>query len=192
MEQKNRFISATYQLYTVAGDKRELEEQTAPEHPFQFITGFGISLDAFERNIIALESGSEFDFVLQPAEAFGDYVPEGVHKLGRETFTINGKFDSQNIYPGAVITLTDNQDHQFMARVMKIESDGVTLDTNHPLAGKALNFVGKVLENREATEAEIQQLIRHMAGGCAGCHGGKCGDGGCGDGGCGEGGCGCK
>ena len=184
MEKKNRFISAAYQLYSVADGKKELEEQTG-ERPFQFITGFGISLDAFERNVAGLEAGADFDFTLQPAETFGEYVPEGVHKLGRETFTIDGKFDKENIYPGAVITLTDAEDNRFMAKVVKIEPDGVTLDTNHPYAGKVLNFVGKVIENREATDEEIQALIKRLTGGCGGCKGGC-------KGGCDSDGGGCK
>lgn len=196
-ETKNRFMSVVYQLYSVNDGKSELEEQTGDDHPFEFITGFSIALDAFEAKVKSLEKGSDFDFELTPAEAFGDYVAEGVHKLGREVFTVNGHFDHDNIYEGAVITLMDNEDHQFMAKVVKIDEDGVTVDTNHPLAGKTLNFKGRVIENREATEEEIQHLIKHMTGGCGGnCSG--CGDShdGCG---CGEhehhhhhdGGCGC-
>ncbi len=193
MEKKNRFITANYQLYSVVDGKKELEEQTSEEHPFQFITGFGISLDAFEQNIIGLENGSDFDFSLQPSDAFGEYIPEGVHKLAKETFTVNGHFDNENIYEGAVITLMDNEEHRFMAKVVKIEEDGVTVDTNHPLAGKILNFKGKVIENRDATDEEIKHLIKHLTGGCNGCghhHGERCES--CGDG-CGhnEEGCGC-
>ena len=198
MDKKNRFITTNYQLYSVVDGKKELEEQTSEDHPFQFITGFGISLDAFEQNLMGLESGSDFDFVLQPSEAFGEYEPEGMHKLSREVFTINGHFDHDNIYEGAVITLMDNEEHRFMAKVVKIEEDGVTVDTNHPLAGKTLNFTGKVIENREATDDEVQRLIKHLTGGCSGCghhHGEGEGCEGCGDG-CGhdhhhDEGCGC-
>ena len=63
MEQKNRFITANYQLYTVADGKKELEEQTSEEHPFQFITGFGVSLDAFEQQLIEKESGATVHYV---------------------------------------------------------------------------------------------------------------------------------
>ena len=186
---QNKFLSVTYQLYTVNDGEKELEEQTATDRPFEFITGYGIALDAFEKNLISLEKGTEFDFTLQPGEAFGEYIPEGVHKLQRDIFTINGKFDNEHIYEGAIITMNDTEDHQFMAKVMKIEDDGVTIDTNHPLAGKALNFAGKIIENRDATEEEIQKLIKMLTGGCQGCghHGDNCGEG-CGhhDGGCGH------
>ena len=193
MEQaKNKFMSVVYQLYTIADGEKILEEQTSTERPFEFITGFGIALDAFERQLMNQEKGSTFDFTLQPSEAFGDYDPEGVHKLGREVFMINGHFDHENIFEGAVITLMDNEDHQFMAKVMKIEEDGVTIDTNHPLAVKTLNFTGVVNENRDATEEEVQHLIKHLTGGCSGCghhHGEDCE--GCGHDHQHEEGCGC-
>ena len=90
-ETKNRFLSAVYQLYSVKDGERTLEEQTSPDRPFEFITGFGIALDALEQKLMKLEKGSTFDFVLQPEEAFGAYEPAGMHKLERDIFMINGK-----------------------------------------------------------------------------------------------------
>ena len=52
---KNRFLSVHYQLYTVKDGERVLEEQTTREHPFEFVSGFGVSLDALEQHIIGLE-----------------------------------------------------------------------------------------------------------------------------------------
>jgi FKBP-type peptidyl-prolyl cis-trans isomerase SlyD len=174
----------------VSNGEKTLEEETGTERPFEFITGYGIALDAFEKNLIGQEKGSEFDFTLQPTEAFGEYIPEGMHKLGREIFTINGKFDNEHIFPGAIVTMNDTEDHQFMAKVVKIEDDGVTIDTNHPLAGETLQFTGVVLENREATAAEIQHMLNHLSGEGCGCgcdeceghdheHGNGCGCGHC-------------
>ena len=199
MEQKNnKFMSVVYQLFTVTDGKKNLEEQTGEEKPFEFITGFGIALDAFEQQVMGLAKGETFDFTLTPEQAFGAYEPEGMHKVDRGIFMINGHFDHENIYEGAVITLMDNEDHHFMAKVIKIEEDGVTIDTNHPLAGKSLNFTGKIVENREATEEEVQHLIKHLTGGCGGCghHHEGCDHEGCDHEGCGhhhdhEEGCGC-
>ena len=196
--QQNKYISVSYQLYSIDADgSKHLEEETKQGTPFQFISGFGVSLDMFEKNIVSLAAGEKFDFTLQPAEAFGEYDKEGVHKLSRDVFSINGHFDHENIFEGAVITLMDSDEKRFMARVAKVEEDGVTVDTNHPLAGCTLQFVGVVLENRDATNEEIQHLLNHISGegcGCDDCEGG-CGghdhcdehhhhDGGCGCGHC--------
>lgn len=193
MENKvNKYLSVSYQLYSIdENGGKHLEEQTQQGQPFQFISGFGFSLDSFEQQIVALEQGAKFDFTLTPAQAFGEYDPEGVHKMKREVFSINGHFDHENIYPGAVITLMDADERRFMARVVKVEDDGVTIDTNHPLAGQTLQFTGLVLENREATKEEIQHMLNHMSGEGCGCGCEDCDDG------CGhhhhehEGGCGC-
>ena len=59
MEQKNnRFMSVIYQLYTVTDGQKNLEEQTGEEKPFEFITGFGIALDAFEQKVMGLAKGA--------------------------------------------------------------------------------------------------------------------------------------
>jgi len=185
----SKYISVSYQLYSVSeSGEKQLEEQTQQGRPFQFVSGFGFSLDAFEQYIAGLTPGDKFDFTLPPAEAFGDYDPEGVHTMKREAFTINDHFDHENIYPGAVITLMDEEEHRFMARVEKVEEDGVTIDTNHPLAGQTLQFTGVVLENRDATKEEIQNLINQIGHECCGCddceghdheHEGGCGCGHC-------------
>ena len=195
----NKFMSVVYELYTVADGEKKLEEQTGTERPFEFITGFGIALDAFEQEVTKHAKGDTFDFILAPEQAFGAYEPQGVHKIDRQVFSVNGHFDHDNIYPDAVITLTDGEDHQFMAKVVKIEEDGVTVDTNHPLAGKTLNFTGTIVENRDATEDEISKTIKMLTGGCHGCghhHGEGEGCEGCDDGCCGHDhehgdGCGC-
>ena len=188
-KKQNKYISVSYQLYSIDKEgTKNLEEETQKDRPFNFISGFGFSLDGFENRLIDLEAGASFDFTLAPAEAFGEYQPEGVHKVGREIFEVNGKFDETNIFPGAVITMMDSEEKRFMVRVDKVEADGVTLDTNHPLAGKTLQCTGNVLENREATNEEIQKLLNHLSGECGNCGGGcggECG-GGCG-GNCGNG-----
>ena len=198
---QNKYISVSYQLYSIdKNGEKHLEEQTQQGNPFIFISGFGVSLDKFEQQIVDLEPGAKFDFTLQPSEAFGDYDEQGVHKMDRDVFSINGHFDHENIFPGAVITLMDHEEKRFMARVVSVEEDGVTVDTNHPLAGQLLQFTGLVLENREATMEEIQHMLNHLSGEGFGCGCDDC-EGGCGhdhEGGCGhdhhhdhEGGCGC-
>ena len=147
-------------------------------------------LEAFEGNIVPLSEGDEFDFNLSVNEAYGPYVQEHVIELDKQVFTIDGRFDKENIYPGNVIPLTNADGNRFDGIIVEVKEKTVVVDLNHFLAGRDLHFCGKVIQSRPATDAEIQGYINMFSGeGCGcGCH--DCGDGGCGEGGCGEGGCG--
>ena len=185
MENKNnKFISLSYSLYIDGEKGKELMEKTKADQPFQLITGFGVALDAFEKNIVNLEQGQDFSFSLSKEEAYGEYNAEHVLDLDREMFVVDGKFDSVHIYPDAIIPLQNEEGTRFYGRVVEIGDEKVKVDLNHPLAGETLHFEGKVLESRPATEQEIQQLMRQLTGGCGGC--GGCGGHDCGEGGCGD------
>lgn len=186
----NKYIAVAYKLYTVENGNENMVEEATTDRPFQFISGFGITLPDFETNVADMASGEKFNFTLNKDQAYGDHMEERVLDLDKEIFSINGHFDHDNIYVDAVVPLQNEDGNRFMGRVLNISDDKVKMDLNHPLAGKELRFEGCVVENREATNSEIEGLINRMSGEGCGCGcGGDCG-GGCGDG-CGDGNCGC-
>lgn len=73
---EHKLLAVHYQLYAIENGEKTLIEQTSPEHPFQFISGFGVSLEALEKQVLYLGKGTKFDFTLAPADAFGEYDPE--------------------------------------------------------------------------------------------------------------------
>lgn len=174
----HRYIAVSYRLYTDGKNGKEMVEEATAERPFNFISGFGIALDAFERKLYDTQEGEDFDFTLEKEEAYGDYVQERVLDLDREIFTVDGKFDTMHIYVNAIIPLQNEDGNHFYGRVLEVGKEKVKVDLNHPLAGKTLHFIGKVLENREADEREIKTLIAQMSGSCcgSGCSGGCGGD----------------
>lgn len=182
MEQQtpNKYVTVAYELYT-DNDKgiHELVEKAPIEHPFQFISGLGIALDSFESKILALAEGETFDFVLKVDEAYGPYEQDHVIELPKETFAINGRFDKDMVYPGAVLPLVNADGMRFQGLVLELKDNTVIIDLNHPLAGKDLHFKGQVVTMRDATNEEIQALINHEGCNC----GGDC-ESGC-EGGCG-------
>ena len=196
MENKhNMFVAVSYTLYTVDGEKKEKIEEAPANKPFEFITGFGVTLDEFEKQIAQLDKGVDFEFQLSKEQAYGDFEQERVLDLDRSIFQINGHFDHENIFEGAVVPLQNEDGNRFYGRVLEIGADKVKMDLNHPLAGKTLCFSGKVIDKREATNQEIQNLVNFLSGehscgcgcGCDDC-GGDCDDhhhdGGCGCGHC--------
>ena len=188
---KHKYIAVAYELFAIADGERHMAEKTEAGKPFDFISGFGLTLEDFENAVVNLAQGDEFDLTLTPAQAYGEYVQERVLDLDKEIFCIDGKFDHEHIRKDSIIPLQNEEGQRFMAQVVEIGDNKVKVDLNHPLAGKSLNFKGTVVEMREATEEEVSKLIKQLSGGCGGCGGcgGSCGEGGCGEGNCGEGGC---
>ena len=120
-------------------------------------------------------------------------------EVPKQTFVVNGRFDTDTIYPGAVLPLVNEDGFRFDGLVLEVKEDLVVLDLNHPLAGKTLHYKGTVVKAREATNEEIQGTLNMMSGEGCGCgcdHDHEHGEGGCGCGGHhhhehGEDGCGC-
>ena len=72
---ENKYVTVSYELFTKDEEgKIELVEKAPVEHPFQFITGMGVTLEAFENNVANLNEGETFDFTLGVEEAYGPYV----------------------------------------------------------------------------------------------------------------------
>ncbi|MBO4499003.1 MAG: FKBP-type peptidyl-prolyl cis-trans isomerase [Bacteroidaceae bacterium] len=171
---ENRFISLSYDLF-IKGDDGEpsLYERAPKEKPFQFISGVGYTLDLFEKNVINLKPKDSFEFEIPCSEAYGEYDEGSVLELQKSIFTRDGKFDSEHVREGYIIPLSDGE-QTFNAIVQQIREDVVVVDLNHPLAGEDLRFKGQVIENRPATEKEIEAILNPK--GCQG-HCGNCKEG---------------
>jgi len=166
---QNKYFAVSYKLYSTNDGEAVLEEETQEGKPFQFISGFGIALPSFEEAIVKFGEGEEFDFSIDASQAYGERDEEAVLDLDRDMFTINGHFDHENIFRDAIVPLQDAEGQRFFGKVVEISDDKVKMDLNHPLAGKNLNFKGKVEECREATNEEIQAVINMMSGEGCGC-----------------------
>ena len=180
MEQTpNKYIAVAYKLYAESEGKKVMVEEAPAEQPFNFVSGLAITIPEFEKAVVALNKGDEFDFVLDAAHAYGEHVAERVLDLDKKMFYVDGHFDDKNIYKDAIIPLQNEDGNRFMGHVLEVNDTIVKVDLNHPLAGKSLNFKGTVIESREISKEELQEYVNNLnAGGCGGgCDncGGSCG-----------------
>ena len=109
---ENKYITVAYKLYTIEDGEKDLVEEAKAENPFQFISGLGTTLEAFESQIASLNKGDKFEFIIPSQEAYGEYNEEHVLDLPRHIFEIDGKFDSERIYEGSVVPLMDAEGHR--------------------------------------------------------------------------------
>lgn len=174
-----KVVKATYELYINGEDgQEELMEKTTEEAPLVWCHGEGMMLPAFEAAMEGKEAGETFDFVLKAADAYGEYLPEGLMELPKKMFfNGDGEFDAERVYVGAIVPMNTTDGQIVKAQVCEITDDKVTIDLNHPYAGEDLHFKGKILEIRDVTEGELK-AIRHPRHGCGGC-GGHCGQDSC-------------
>ena len=154
--EKNKVVSLTYKLRfdNAEGDVIEEIDDLNPEI---VLIGHENLFEKFEENILKLKAGDEFEFILDPEDSYGDYDDEKLVDLPKENFMIDGEFDEEMVYEGAIIPMEDEEnDIHAEAIVLEIDENNVKLDFNHPLAGETLHFKGNILFVRDATEEEIK------------------------------------
>ena len=147
---RNKAVQFTY---SISDDQGNVVEQVdLPVHYVHGASSMGL-IERVERAMEGKMTGDKVEVELPPAEGFGDYDPE-------LTFTD----DIENVPPqfrklGAQVEManTDGESKTFI--VSKIEGDKLTVDGNHPLAGKVATFRVKILEVRDATTDEIRNGI---------------------------------
>lgn len=177
----HRLISATYQLYIEENGQEVLKEQISEAQALTIYTGIGMVLPTFEEQLAKYAADTDYDFVLTKENAYGEYDPKGRAALPKKMFSPDGVFDADHVFAGAVIPLRDENDKTYMGYVVAVDEDTVTIDMNHPLAGKDLHFKGRILENRPATDEEVKDFQErsrqhHCSGHCGDC-GSGCGGG---------------
>ena len=149
-----KVVSLTYVLRTDGFDGVIVETATT-ENPLRFIFGVGQMLPMFEANIEGLEEGDTFKFKLAADDAYGQPNPENILDIPIQAFEVDGKRQDDLLQVGNVIPMQDNEGNQFYGEIKEIGENSVKMDFNHPMAGKDLYFVGKVIEVRDATPEEL-------------------------------------
>jgi len=114
-----------------------------------------------------MNAGENGDIMVKAADAYGDVNPEAVQVLPKE------QFDGVELTEGMTLYGQGEDGQTTQVIVKSFDDKEVTIDFNHPLAGKDLMFSVTVLSAREATADEIQ----HGQIGGAPAEGGSCGTG---------------
>ena len=173
---KNKVVSLSYEL-RLDDKEGELIETVSADNPLMFIFGTNSLIPGFERNIENKKTGDHFAFLLDCEEAYGPVLEEAVVEIPVTAFVVDGEIDNDVLFEGNEIPMTDSNGNRLNGKVVKIKSDTVVMDFNHPFAGDDLYFSGTVVDVREATSEELKR--GHVgascpSSGCDGC-GGGCG-----------------
>jgi FKBP-type peptidyl-prolyl cis-trans isomerase 2 len=125
--------------YTGTLDNGEVFDSSDDRDPLEFTMGGGNVIAGFENAIRGMSPGEEKTVTLGPEEAYGVHDPTLLVEGPRSAFPIG------DIREGGSYTVHMKAGGEAEARVVKVTGDRVTLDFNHPLAGKRLTFHVKVV-----------------------------------------------
>ena len=111
-----------------------------------------------------LIAGNQFNFTLSAEEGYGNYDEQAVIQLNKNVFAVDGKVQDEMLFVGNVVPLQDQHGNPFQGRIVNITGDLITVDLNHPFAGKPLIFSGEIVEVREANPVELEHGHVHEHG----------------------------
>ena len=120
-------------------------DTTEGKQPLSFLVGANQVIPAFETNVISMKAGQTKKFTIKAKEAYGDPDPSKIVTLPKDQ-----RFTGIDLKEGATIFANnkapDGRVIQTPMKVVKVTDAEVTMDYNHPLAGKDLTFEVKVVE----------------------------------------------
>lgn len=154
---KDTVVSLSYELHDANG---VLLEKT--DAPVSYLHGgYDGIFPAVEEALHGMDAGTAFSVTMSPDEAFGEYDHDLVRVEPRGLFPENVQVGMQ--FEGGA---EDGEDEDYLLyTVVDVSDDEVTVDGNHPLAGKTLNFAGIVTGVRAATPDELAHGHTHGEGG---------------------------
>ncbi len=158
----NTVVKLTYELRNEPNG--QVADAADRDNPFAFLFGHGNVLEQFEKNLEGLIAGNQFNFSLTAEEGYGEYDEQAVIQLDKSVFDVDGQPQDDMLFVGNVVPLQDQHGNPFQGRIVNIADDKVTVDLNHPFAGKPLLFSGEVLEVREAHPVELEHGHVHDHG----------------------------
>ncbi len=145
--------------YTLTDDGGDVIDSSASGDPLSYLHGRGNLIPGLERELQGKSAGDKLTVKVAPADGYGVYDQSLIEQIPRRSLK-----GIANIKVGMQLRAQTPQGPRTVT-VTRIVGDMVTLDANHPLAGKNLNFEVEITGVRDATEEELSHGHVHGPGG---------------------------
>jgi FKBP-type peptidyl-prolyl cis-trans isomerase SlyD len=152
------YVAIDYTLTLESGQ----EIDKSPEgQPLGFITGLGQIIPGLEKALMGRAAGDKAKLVVDPEDAYGLVKDDLFQEIPKSQFP-----SDVEVKPGMAFEAQGPQG-PFMITISKInDNETVTVDLNHPMAGKQLHFDVNVIEVREPSAEELAQAAATSSSSC--------------------------
>lgn len=121
-------------------DTGELVDSTFGKKPASLVIGDGNLPEAFETVIHGMNAGERKVETIKPKDGFGQRNPSNIQRIPKDQFD-----PTIELAEGLVLSFQDKAKSELPGVVSLIEDRMVTVDFNHPLAGRDLEFEVEIL-----------------------------------------------
>ncbi len=138
-----------YIHYTLTDDDGTELDSSIGQEPFSYLHGSRSVIPGLEQALVGRVPGEALQVTIQPREAYGEIRPELIQKVPREAFAgvaelaVGMQFQAGDEHQPLNITVTE------------VSEEEITIDANHPLAGRVLHFDLTIEDVRVASAEEI-------------------------------------
>jgi FKBP-type peptidyl-prolyl cis-trans isomerase SlyD len=147
--------------YTLTLDSGQEIDKSPEGQPLGFIAGTGQIIPGLEKALIGKAAGDKTKIVVEPEDAYGPVKDDLFQNIPKNQFP-----NDVEVKPGMAFEAQGPRG-PFMITVASVnDNDTVTVDLNHPMAGKQLHFDVNVVEVREPTAEELAQAAASLSSGC--------------------------
>lgn len=157
MIKQHSVVTMHYELKDAAG---EVLDSSAGQDPLTYLHGAGNIIVGLEEELLGKAIGDEVQAIVSAEKGYGEPVDALIQTVPKEAFgeeidkvAVGMRFQAETEQGPVPVVVT------------AMDADTVTVDGNHPLAGKELHFSVKIEEIRDASQEEIDHGHVHGPGG---------------------------
>ncbi len=141
--------------YKVSEKNGTVLEQTEQDNPVVYLQGLEMMLPAVEEALEGRIPGDKVKLELKAADAFGERVDDLVTTIPSSDFE-----EPESLNAGEDI-IVGNGEEEVIMTVIDISDKNITLDGNHPFAGKDIVFEIEVIEVHKTTDEDLKAFEHH-------------------------------
>jgi len=131
--------------FSLSLEDGEIIDSNFDSKPATFSFGDGNIMPGFEEKLIGMKAGDENTFLVPPEDGFGQPNPNNVQVVERASFEQDVTLEA-----GLVVTFADAKGGQIPGVIKSFDDAEVSVDFNHPLAGRSIVFQVKIIDVKPA------------------------------------------
>ena len=156
---QHKVVTLHYKVTDV--DSGQVIDSSENGDPLVYLHGAQNIIPGLENALEGKEIGDEIEVTVAPEDAYGERSDDRIQQVPMEAFK-----DIEKVEPGMAVTAQTEHGPVNLV-VVEVDETTVTVDANHPLAGKSLNFSVKIESVRDASDEEKSHGHVHGPGGHA-------------------------